>query len=181
MTESASTRKSSAKQKKADETPRPYHHGTLPQALLEAAEAVLRRDGIGGLTLRSIAREAGVSHTAPQHHFGDTAGVLSELAVIGNLRLAASMAESAEGIQDVAARRMAIARGYLRFAVKNPDLMRLMARNDMLDSARPSLVEARRVSGGGARWQACFSMHRRLRSLRPKTSSAAWTPRKPSR
>ncbi len=147
MTESASTRKPSAKQKKTDETARPYHHGALPQALLEAAEAVLRRDGIGELTLRSIAREAGVSHTASQHHFGDTAGVLSELAAVGNLRLAASMAENADGIENVAARRKAIARGYLCFAVKNPDLMRLMARNDMLDSARPSLIEARCVSG----------------------------------
>ena len=55
---------------------KPYHHGSLPHALLEAAETVLRRDGIGSLTLRAIAREAGVSHTAPQHHFGDTAGVL---------------------------------------------------------------------------------------------------------
>jgi AraC-like DNA-binding protein len=53
---------------------KPYHHGSLPHALLEAAETVLRRDGIGSLTLRAIAREAGVSHTAPQHHFGQSGG-----------------------------------------------------------------------------------------------------------
>src|ERR1700759_362021 len=74
---------------------KPYHHGSLPHALLEAAETVLRRDGIGSLTLRAIAREAGVSHTAPQHHFGDTAGVLSELAASGHRRVAASIAGAA--------------------------------------------------------------------------------------
>jgi AcrR family transcriptional regulator len=126
---------------------KPYHHGSLPHALLDAAEAVLRRDGIGGLTLRSIAREAGVSHTAPQHHFGDTRGVLSELAALGNLRLAATMAEKADGARGVNARRKGIARGYIAFALKNPDLMRLMSRNEMLDGERPALIESRRVAG----------------------------------
>jgi AcrR family transcriptional regulator len=122
---------------------KPYHHGSLPKALLEAAETVLRRDGIGSLTLRAIAREAGVSHTAPQHHFGDTAGVLGELAASGHRRLAASMAAKAEGIPSGRASRKAIARGYISFAVDNPDLLRLMFRSDMLDHTRVSLVNAR--------------------------------------
>src|ERR1700749_3592367 len=126
MKEATSRRKASASPKTtapADHSSRdkPYHHGSLPHALLEAAETVLRRDGIGGLTLRSIAREAGVSHTAPQHHFGDTAGVLSELAALGNLRLAAAMAEKAEGVRGTVARRRAVARGYGSFALGNPD------------------------------------------------------------
>src|SRR3989442_8785504 len=49
----------------------PYHHGDLHDALLAAAERVLERDGLPGLTLRAVAREAGVSHRAPTHHFGD--------------------------------------------------------------------------------------------------------------
>src|SRR6266496_6860206 len=61
----------------------PYHHGALHDALLEAAERVLERDGLSGLTLRAVAREAGVSHAAPTHHFGDLTGLLSELAAIG--------------------------------------------------------------------------------------------------
>ena len=125
---------------------KPYHHGSLPHALLEAAEAVLRRDGIASLTLRSIAREAGVSHTAPQHHFGDTAGVLSELAASGHRRLAASMAAKAEGVPSGPASRKAIARGYVSFAVENPDLLRLMFRSEMLDHTRASLVDARQLS-----------------------------------
>src|SRR4051812_37653561 len=60
-----------------------YHHGALHDALLKAAEQVLERDGLSGLTLRAVAREAGVSHAAPAHHFGDLTGLLSELAAIG--------------------------------------------------------------------------------------------------
>src|SRR5262247_2189594 len=61
----------------------PYHHGALRDALLQAAEKVLERDGLPGLTLRAVAREAGVSHAAPTHHFGDLTGLLSELAATG--------------------------------------------------------------------------------------------------
>lgn len=129
--------------------PHPYHHGSLPDALLAAAEAVLRRDGLRGLTLRAIAREAGVSHTAPQHHFGDTAGVLSELAASGHRRLAHAMAKRAAAAGGGAERQRAIAHGYIDFAVENPDLFRLMSRNELLDTSRPSLIEARRMSAGG--------------------------------
>jgi len=125
---------------------KPYHHGSLPHALLDAAELVLRRDGIRGLTLRAIAREAGVSHTAPQHHFGDTAGVLSELAASGHRRLASGMADNAAGTEPGQPRRKAIARGYVSFARANPALLHLMSRGEMLDATRPSLVEARRAS-----------------------------------
>ncbi|SDI56257.1 TetR/AcrR family transcriptional regulator [Paraburkholderia phenazinium] len=128
---------------------RPYHHGSLPDALLQAAETVLRRDGLRGLTLRAIAREAGVSHTAPQHHFGDTAGVLSELAASGHRRLAAAMSDHAHGMPHGKAHSKATARGYIDFAVDNPDLFRLMSRNELLDPERPSLVEARRMSARG--------------------------------
>src|SRR5262245_63791403 len=61
----------------------PYHHGDLHEALLKAAERVLERDGLAGLTLRAVAREAGVSHAAPTHHFDDLTGLVSELAAIG--------------------------------------------------------------------------------------------------
>jgi AcrR family transcriptional regulator len=64
----------------------PYHHGALRDALLQAAEKLLERDGLPGLTLRAVAREAGVSHAAPTHHFGDLTGLLSELAAIGYTR-----------------------------------------------------------------------------------------------
>src|SRR5437899_11099004 len=70
----------------------PYHHGALHDALLEAAERVLERDGLAGLTLRAVAREAGVSHAAPTHHFGDLTGLVSELAAIGFRQFNGAMA-----------------------------------------------------------------------------------------
>jgi AcrR family transcriptional regulator len=135
-----------ARPRRAAAEARPYHHGSLPEALLLAAETVLQRDGLRGLTLRAIAREAGVSHTAPQHHFGDTAGVLSELAATGHTRLAETMSEHIRGLRSTKSKRKAIAHAYIEFAVEHPDLFRLMSRNELLDPDRPSLREARQVS-----------------------------------
>lgn len=110
----------------------PYHHGDLPAALLEAAETVLRRDGLAALTLRAVAREAGVSHAAPAPHFKDLTGLLSELAAIGHTRLADAMEAGAPP-----------GRAYVGFAQDHPQLFRLMSSNDRLDSERPALREAR--------------------------------------
>jgi AcrR family transcriptional regulator len=125
---------------------KPYHHGSLPQALLDAAEVVLRRDGMRGLTLRSISREAGVSHTAAQHHFGDMSGVLSELAASGHRRLSSALSLATHAVKPLQARRQAMARAYITFAKDNPDLFRLMARNELLDATRPALLEARQAT-----------------------------------
>src|SRR6201987_5022966 len=71
-----------------------YHHGALRDALLQAAERVLKRDGLAGLTLRAAAREAGVSPAAPTHHFGDLTGLVSELAAMGFRRFNVAMANA---------------------------------------------------------------------------------------
>src|SRR5262245_18246334 len=59
------------------------HHGSLREAMLRAAESILTRDGIRGLTLRAAAREAGVSHAAPKNHFADVMGLLCDLGAVG--------------------------------------------------------------------------------------------------
>ena len=69
------------KKRRAAKRAAPYHHGSLREAMLRAAASILERDGIGGLTLRAAAREAGVSHAAPKNHFGDVMGLLSDLAL----------------------------------------------------------------------------------------------------
>jgi len=76
----------------------PYHHGALRDGLLKAAEQVLERDGLAGLTLRAVAREAGVSHAAPTHHFGDLTGLVSELAAIGFRQFNAAMAAACASV-----------------------------------------------------------------------------------
>ena len=80
----------------------PYHHGDLHDALLQAAERVLERDGLAGLTLRAVAREAGVSHAAPTHHFGDLTGLVSELAAIGFRQFNAAMARPTPSVNAAA-------------------------------------------------------------------------------
>lgn len=118
----------------------PYHHGALHDALLQAAERVLERDGLAGLTLRAVAREAGVSHAAPTHHFGDLTGLVSELAAIGFRQFNAAMAAaSASGDTD---RGTARAKAYVGYAQAHPGMYGLMFRTERLDMSRPSLHEA---------------------------------------
>jgi AcrR family transcriptional regulator len=126
----------------------PYHHGALRDALLEAAERVLEREGLAGLTLRAVAREAGVSHAAPTHHFGDLTGLLSELAAVGYRRFSAALAAAATGANE-AEHGLGRAHAYLRFAQAHPGLYGLMFRTERLDMSRPSLHEAANASFAG--------------------------------
>ena len=128
----------------------PYHHGALRDALLEAAERVLERDGLSGLTLRAVAREAGVSHAAPTHHFGDLTGLVSELAAIGfrqfNTAMAAAGAAAGASLMEKA---MARAKAYVAYAQAHPGVYGLMFRTERLDMTRPSLREAAKAAFAG--------------------------------
>jgi AcrR family transcriptional regulator len=127
----------------------PYHHGALRDALLEAAERVLERDGLSGLTLRAVAREAGVSHAAPTHHFGDLTGLVSELAAIGFRQFnAAMLAAGAAGTSPIE-KSMARAKAYVGYAQAHPGMYGLMFRTERLDMTRPSLHEAASASFAG--------------------------------
>jgi AcrR family transcriptional regulator len=139
-------RKRSAPRIAAANEAAPYHHGALHDALLEAAERVLERDGLAGLTLRAVAREAGVSHAAPTHHFGDLSGLLSELAAIGfrqfNVAMTAAGAASASPMDKAPAR----AKAYVAYAQAHPGMYGLMFRTERLDMSRPALREAASAS-----------------------------------
>lgn len=126
----------------------PYHHGDLRDALLKAGEKLLERDGLPGLTLRAVAREAGVSHAAPTHHFGDLTGLVSELAAIGYGKFgAAMMAANASGSQEQ--KGLASAKAYVAFAQAHPGLYGLMFRTERLNMSRPALHDAARASFAG--------------------------------
>ena len=120
----------------------PYHHGDLHEALLKAAVTVLERDGLAGLTLRGVAREAGVSHAAPTHHFGDLTGLLSELAAIGFRQFNTAMvaARASETLPPMKA--LAGAKAYVAYAQAHPGMYAVMFRSARLDYSRPSLHEA---------------------------------------
>lgn len=127
----------------------PYHHGDLHEALLQAAERVLERDGIAGLTLRAVAREAGVSHAAPTHHFGDLTGLLSELAAIGFRMFNTAMVAARASETHPLMKAMANAKAYVAYAQAHPGMYSLMFRNERLDMTRPSLHEAATASFQG--------------------------------
>src|SRR5882757_6675658 len=100
----------------------PYHHGALREAMLEAAERILERDGIAGLTLRAAAREAGVSHAAPTHHFGDLTGLLSELAAIGFRMFNTAMIAARASETHPLMKGMANAKAYVAYAQASPGM-----------------------------------------------------------
>jgi AcrR family transcriptional regulator len=140
----------------------PYHHGALRDALLLAAERVLERDGLAGLTLRAVAREAGVSHAAPTHHFGDLTGLVSELAAIGFRQFNSAMAESCTPETPYPARGLARARAYVAYAQAHPGMYGLMFRTERLDYSRPSLHEAAETSFAGLAHAIAASRHEQI-------------------
>jgi AcrR family transcriptional regulator len=119
-----------------------YHHGDLRDALLKAAEKILERDGLPGLTLRAVAREAGVSHAAPAHHFGDLTGLVSELAAIGFRQFNAAMRAAGEIGTTPTEKGRARATAYVDYARAHPGMYTLMFRAERLDMKRPALDEA---------------------------------------
>jgi AcrR family transcriptional regulator len=106
---------------------RPYHHGNLRQALLQAAEAALETRGVNGLSLRELSRDVGVSHTSPRRHFADKQALLDALAQTGFQRLDATLSAAAKArARNFSARLTNLAQAYIEFALKHPALWVLM-------------------------------------------------------
>jgi AcrR family transcriptional regulator len=106
---------------------RPYHHGHLRDTLLAEAGRTLREQGVEQLSLRDLARQAGVSHAAPRRHFADRQALLDALAGAGFARLADEVAAAiADAGPDFRARLRATGATYIRFATEDPALMELM-------------------------------------------------------
>ena len=140
----------------------PYHHGALRDALLEAAERVLERDGLSGLTLRAVAREAGVSHAAPTHHFGDLTGLVSELAAIGFRQFSAAMVAAGASSEVPLEKGIARAHAYVGYAQAHPGMYGLMFRTERLDMKRPSLHEAANAAFAGLAGAIGASRHEQI-------------------
>ncbi|MBT2443808.1 TetR/AcrR family transcriptional regulator [Streptomyces sp. ISL-36] len=116
-----------------------YHHGDLRQAVLSAALDVIADEGPSALSLRDLARRAGVSHAAPAHHFKDRAGLLTAVATEGFDLLAAALAEATD-LKDAGVR-------YVRFATDHPAHFQVMFQPDLLRSDDPQLLAAKERAG----------------------------------
>jgi AcrR family transcriptional regulator len=107
-------------------TPKPYHHGNLREALLDAAQQLLAHAGLQALSLREVAKAAGVSHAAPYHHFDSLDALLAAVGERSFAQLAQRMSEAEAGLASPRARLLAICEAYVVFAQQQPEAFRLM-------------------------------------------------------
>jgi AcrR family transcriptional regulator len=115
----------------------------LAVSLVAAALILIERNGLAGLSLRAVARAAGVSAMAPYHHFADRRALVAAVAVVGFERLYGAKLAATAGIADPRAALVAGSRAYVRFVIENPALYQLMKGPEIADrAAHPALVEA---------------------------------------
>ncbi|MDO3701231.1 TetR/AcrR family transcriptional regulator [Micromonospora sp. C28SCA-DRY-2] len=115
-----------------------YHHGDLRRALLAAAVQAIEESGVTALSLRDLARRAGVSHAAPAHHFGDKAGLLTALAVEGFDLLADRLHGAGDDMLEAGV-------AYVDFAVRHRAHFEVMFRPELYraDAAEVRAANAR--------------------------------------
>lgn len=117
-----------------------YHHGNLRRVLLDIGVDVINESGVAALSLRDLARRAGVSHAAPAHHFGDRSGLLAAIATEGFEKFGDSLAVTAA---HPGSTFLDLGVAYVRFAVDNPGYFKVMFRGELPDEGYPELDAAR--------------------------------------
>lgn len=128
---------------------RGYHHGDLRRVLVDAAFKLLDRDGIEGVTVRAVAREANVAHSAPANHFSDRTALLTQLAVDVFVSLNHAIeARSADRDPARSEQLHAFADAVLDYAWRHPNRYRLLWRRDCVDHEHPGFQAA-----GGALYE----------------------------
>lgn len=114
--------------------PSPYHHGNLRQTLIEATVGLVAEGGVERVTIREVARRAGVSSGAPFRHFKDRAALILAVAEDGMARLrsaiAADLAQSSA--QSPVERLSSVADAYFLWAVANPTHYRLLGDRNLI-------------------------------------------------
>jgi AcrR family transcriptional regulator len=124
--------------------PRAYHHGDLKAALVNAGVEILRSEGLEALTLRAVARRAGVTQSAPYRHFQDRRALMAAVAERGFQRLQEAMLTAMRG-GDGRTGLKGIALAYVRFALDNGPEYRLMFGAELaVTDDLPSLRETSR-------------------------------------
>ena len=129
-----------------------YHHGNLRRELIAAGVDAVGEQGAGALTLRGVARRAGVSHTAIYHHFDDKEALLAAVAEEAYRELTKRMKSAASRVGADPIRRIhAFARAYVRFAADRPVYFKVMGEPEMHRGVgeRGNLREAHDEALGG--------------------------------
>src|SRR4029453_968874 len=126
----------------ASKDARPYHHGDLPRVLLDAAVEAIGEVGPAAISLRDLARRAGVSPPPPPHPFGDKAGLLPAVAADGFQRLAATLRDAYRETGSF----LEVGVAYVRFAVIHRAHFEVMFRPELYRTDNPDLVRAREAA-----------------------------------
>ncbi len=115
-----------------------YHHGNLQAALEDAALDLLETTSAPKISLREVARRAGVSHNAPYHHFGDRAALLRALGVRGMAGLVSAQEEAVAAADGPFERLRALGLAYVRYAAAHPQAFALVFDPDYCAAGTPS-------------------------------------------
>jgi AcrR family transcriptional regulator len=102
----------------------------LRQDVLQASLALIEEGGLDRLSMREVARKAGVSHQAPYHYFGDREAILAALAGEGFSRLGQSLARAAADAGEPGDAVVAMGKAYVDFAIRHPPYFQVMFRAD---------------------------------------------------
>jgi AcrR family transcriptional regulator len=117
-----------------------YHHGDLRAVILAEAARLVAERGADGVSLRELARSAGVSHAAPAHHFTDRRGLFTALATQGFQLLAGALVDARGDFT-------AAALAYVRFAIEHPGHYQVMFNKSLLDASDSELAAAEDAAG----------------------------------
>lgn len=117
-----------------------YHHGDLRAVILAEAGRLVAERGAEGVSLRELARSAGVSHAAPAHHFTDRRGLFTALATQGFQLLAEALTNACGRFTDAAL-------AYVRFALEHPGHYQVMFNKSLLDATDTELAAAEAAAG----------------------------------
>lgn len=117
-----------------------YHHGDLRAVILAEAARLVAERGADGVSLRELARSAGVSHAAPAHHFTDRRGLFTALATEGFQLLTEALSNARGRFTDAAL-------AYVRFALDHPGHYQVMFSKSLLDAADTELAAAETAAG----------------------------------
>ena len=126
---------------------KPYHHGDLKRTLITLGKKALAKGGLDAISVRALAREAGVAHRAAYQHFADKDDLLAAILADGHLRLAKEMKKAAAEISSPEEKLVAAASAYGRFAFREPNLFLAMSGPRINEDGRYPELDANLAAG----------------------------------
>lgn len=146
----------------------------LKEKVLTASLELIQTQGLGALSMREVARRAGVSHQAPYHHFADKESIVAELVRRGFAILADRM-EATASTAPTAKRLYGVGRDYVEFALEQPGYFQLMFRSELLDLNRFPKAQAESDRAFGILQRLVFDRYETAPELREAIVTLHWS------